>query len=101
MSISMNMAVSVVNNERANYAHWQKEGGNWDADSQKGVGEWYDQTLALLGADVPDIVGLNSQEVYRIVHFLHERDWHLGTGPMEPQYPIDAYLADALVRYIR
>lgn len=101
MSISMNIAVSLVNDAYENYAHWQKEGENWDADSKKDVGEWYDQTLALLGADVPDIVGLNSQEVYRVIHFLHERDWHLGTGPMEPQYPIDAYLADALVRYIR
>lgn len=101
MAISMNMAVTVVNGEYENYAHWQKEHDHWDTDSHKDVGEWYDQTLALLGADVPDIVGLNSQEVYRVIHFLHERDWHLGTGPMEPQYPIDAYLADALIRYIR
>ena len=101
MSISMNIAVSLVNDVFESYSRWQKESGNWDHDSQSDASDWYSQTIALLGADVPDIVGLNSQEVYRLVHFLHERDWRLSTGPREPLFPMDCDLAYRLLKFVK
>ena len=100
MSMTMNLAVLLVNEEAENYAHWMRgTDRGFGPEEVRDLDEWHAQTLALLGADL-DIVGLTSQEVYRLVHFLHERDWHIGTEYGSPQYPIDAYLADRLVRFV-
>lgn len=48
MSMTMNLAVLLVNEEAENYAHWMRGTDHgFGPDEVRDLDEWHDQTLAL------------------------------------------------------